>query len=63
MELRITVRVVNVYGKETVYPVCHTAQLLCKLAGKRTITTDMLAVIEALGYQVQVQRPSLPVGV
>lgn len=57
----ITVRITNVYGRETVYPVCRTAQLLCELSGRKTFTPESLAVVEKLGYEVRVQRPSLPV--
>ena len=56
----IVVRIANVHGRETIYPVCHTAKLLAQLAGQKTITLPALALIGKLGYEVQVQRQSLP---
>ena len=56
----ITVRITNVHGRETMYPVCSTARLLAELAGQKAITPAALAVIERLGYTVRLQRQSLP---
>jgi hypothetical protein len=61
MNASITVRIANVYGRETIYPVCATAKLLAQLAGQKTITPQALALIERLGYSVRVQSQSLPV--
>lgn len=50
---RIYVDVRDVYGRETIYPACPTAELLAQLAGTRTLTRAALATIRALGYSVE----------
>lgn len=51
----ILVDVRDVYGRETIYPACATAELLAQLAGTRTLTRAALATIRALGYSVAVR--------
>lgn len=58
---RIVVRLSNVYGRETVYPVCHTAKLLAQLAGTKTFTTEALRLIEELGYDVTIEQQTLAI--
>ena len=49
MSQSILVDVRDVYGRETIYPACPTAELLAQLAGTRTLTRAALATIRALG--------------
>ncbi len=51
----ITVDIRNVYGAELVYPVCDKAKLMAKLAGTKTLTRETLAIIQSLGYAVEVK--------
>ena len=55
MTKSILVDVRDVYGRETIYPACPTAELLAQLAGTRTLTRAALATIRALGYSVAVR--------
>ena len=48
MELEVQVK--NLYGRDVVYPVCEKAQLLARLSGNRTLTSEAIAVIKRLGY-------------
>jgi len=57
--MNITVRVKSVYGKQLIYPVCQTAQLLCSLTNAKTFTQEALATVKALGYTVTVETPTL----
>lgn len=50
MELRIEVK--NIYGREMIYPACEKSKLFALLAGNRTLTTDVLAIIKQLGYSL-----------
>lgn len=52
MKIQVSIR--NVYGVETVYPVCRHAQFLAAMAGTKTLTVDKLRLIQAEGYEVQV---------
>jgi hypothetical protein len=54
--VEITVTVKNVYGTDTVYPVCDKAKLFCQLTGRKTLTANDLAVISKLGYAVRLQE-------
>lgn len=56
----ILVDVRDVYGRETIYPACETAELLAQLAGTRTLTPAALATIRALGYSVELKPRPLP---
>jgi hypothetical protein len=52
MKIQVSIR--NVYGTETVYPVCRHSQFLAAMAGTKTLTIDKLRIIQAHGYEVEV---------
>jgi hypothetical protein len=49
-EIKVCVR--EVYGNTLVYPVCNKALAFAKIAGKKTLTPEILTEIKALGYVV-----------
>ena len=55
----IIVRVTNVYGNRTVYPVCSKAKIFAMLANTKTLTTPSLELIKALGYEIRLQQEVL----
>lgn len=55
----VTIEVRHVYGVQTAYPACPTAALLARLAGTKTLTSDALSTIRALGYQIEIKRPDV----
>ncbi len=55
--MTITVRVVTRFGARYVYPACNRAKLFCLIANTKTMTTNMLALIQELGYEVVVIQP------
>ena len=57
--MTITVKIKNIYGNETVYPVCDTAQTFAKMLNTKTLTREALKHIKALGYSIQVEAPTL----
>jgi hypothetical protein len=59
--MTITVRVRNVYGNKTVYPVCDKAQIFAQLAGHSTLTRATLDGIRRLGYLIEVQQEEVKV--
>jgi hypothetical protein len=48
MELKVQVK--NNYGRNVVYPVCEKSQLLTRLSGNRTLTSEAIETIKLLGY-------------
>ncbi len=42
----------EVYGRETIYPVCPKAKLFAELAGTKTLTRQTLRLIRQLGYDI-----------
>lgn len=57
--MKIKVRLTNVYGNKTVYPVCEIAKKLAALAETTTLTPRAVSIIKALGYEIEVETPTL----
>ena len=60
----IQVRVMDVYGKRVVYPVCEKAKVFASIAGTKTMTETTLRCIRKLGYEINVipnEQPTLGV--
>jgi hypothetical protein len=52
--LTIHVRVMDVYGKRVVYPVCDKAKVFASIADTVTLTETTLKCIRKLGYEIHV---------
>ena len=59
VDMKIIVSIKNVWGNELIYPICPKAKLLAELTGKVTLTPFAITKIKALGYEVEVERPTL----
>jgi hypothetical protein len=59
--MQILVEVKNVYGVQTVYPICEQAKFFAALAGTKTLTSQALKLIKQAGYQVCVATPELAI--
>ena len=57
--MKITVRIKQVYGNPTVYPVCETAKALAALTGNKTLTNEAIRIIKNMGYTIAVETPTL----
>jgi hypothetical protein len=57
--MTIQIEIKNVYGTETVYPVCRHAKFLAAMAGTKTLTADKLRLIAANGYEIEVVPASI----
>ena len=55
--MEITVEIKNVYGVQTVYPVCAQAKFFAALAGTKTLTTQAVKLIKQQGYSLRVVTP------
>ena len=52
--MTIQVKIKNVYGKETIYPVCESAKAFATLAKQTTLTSREISLIKQLGYTIEV---------
>lgn len=52
MELRIKIK--NIYGKETIYPVCDQAIGLAAFKGQKTFTENDIKSLKKLGYSFRI---------
>ncbi len=57
--MKITIEVREVFGKQTIYPICDTSKKLAKLAGTKTLTKEALKIIESLGYEITLSQKDL----
>jgi hypothetical protein len=57
--MTITIKIKNVYGSTTYYPVCPRAQLFASIAGTKTLTQAAINDIRSLGYAINVQPQTL----
>ena len=57
--MTITIQIKNVYGNETIYPVCEKAKIFAALAGTKTLTLVAIAQIKLLGYAITIQPQTL----
>jgi len=57
--MQIVIRIKDVFGKRTIYPVCDKAKLFAELAGTRTLTQMALLSIQKLGYEVKCEQVTL----
>ena len=55
----IFVEVKNVYGVQTVYPVCDQAKFFAALAGTKTLTSQTIKLIRQAGYNPVPVVPTL----
>jgi hypothetical protein len=63
-EFVIHVRVMDVYGRQAVYPVCDKAKVFAAIADTKTLTESTLRCIRKLGYEIHVipnEQPTLGV--
>jgi len=54
--MQITIEIKNNYGVNTVYPVCETAKHFAAIAGTKTLTVQVLKIIEGMGYTINEQQ-------
>lgn len=59
--MQITVQVRNIYGVQTIYPLCSKAQLFAAICNTKTLTREAIKNIKALGYSVHVQQDKVTV--
>jgi hypothetical protein len=48
----IKVHVKNIYGNRTLYPACADSQLFCDIAGTKTLTPSLVAILSKRGWTI-----------
>jgi hypothetical protein len=60
MQPQLIVRIRNVYGCPTIYPVNETASAFAKIAGTKTLSHPVLCEAEKLGFSIVVEPEPVP---
>jgi hypothetical protein len=60
MNDNIVVQIKQVYGNDTIYPVCERAKLFTELLGQKSLTFTDMRIIQAMGFKVTIQQPTIP---
>jgi phosphate/sulfate permease len=61
MDKKLVIEVKQVYGNEMIYPANDTAQVFADLVGTKTLSRMKLALIQGLGYVVEIKQQSLTI--
>jgi hypothetical protein len=54
MKTEIQVIIRNVYGNQTIYPMCEQGKKLASLAGHKTLTDRDITIIKSLGFTIKI---------
>ncbi len=59
--MKIKVKVKDKYGQPRIYPACEKAKAFLRLTGnaRKCLSKQDIAIIESLGYEVEVQAPTI----
>jgi|TARA_R110000823_G_scaffold298255_1_gene418573 hypothetical protein len=55
----LIVTIINVYGKEMIYPANSVAQIFADLARQTTLSRETLKHAQALGYKIGIQPQTI----
>jgi hypothetical protein len=56
--MKITIERRDQYGAPVYHPIDDAAKAFARIAKTKTLTPDALALIRALGYQIEVKHPA-----
>ena len=56
--MKITIERRDQYGAPVYHPIDDAAKAFARIAKTKTLTPDALAMIRALGYQIEVKHPA-----
>ncbi len=57
MELKV--RIKNVFGNKTIYPVCDKSKLLCVFKKQKTLTENDVDILKQLDYSFVIEPDQL----
>jgi hypothetical protein len=56
--MKITIERRDQYGAPVYHPIDDAAKAFARIAKTKTLTPDALAIIRALGYEIEVKHPA-----
>ena len=56
--MKITIERRDQYGAPVYHPIDDAAKAFARIARTKTLTPDALAIIRALGYEIEVKHPA-----
>ena len=56
--MKITIQRRDQYGAPVYHPIDDAAKAFARIARTKTLTPDALAIIRALGYEIEVKHPA-----
>ena len=56
--MKITIERRDQYGAPVFHPISDAAKIFARIARTKTLTPDALALIRALGYEIEVKHPA-----
>lgn len=57
----LEIKIKDVYGNQTLYPVNEKARILAEIAGTKTLTKETVALAKKLGFTFEVVQPIQPI--
>ena len=55
MNKSLVVEVKNIYGRNLFYPFCDDSQLICKIAGTKTLSPEVIEILRANHYAIKIK--------
>ena len=59
MTKSITVKILNIFGNERIYPVCENAHNFSFIANRKTLSRADIKLIKKIGFEIVVEGPKL----
>lgn len=59
--MSIQVSIKNVYGNETIYPMCEKSKAFARMLGQKTLTFSDIQHIKEIGFEVQIVQPEIKI--
>lgn len=57
--MELLVKIKNVFGNQTIYPICDKSKLLAKFKKQKTLTGDDVKLLKELGYTFTLEPDQL----
>jgi Flp pilus assembly CpaE family ATPase len=59
--MEVIIEIKEVYGNTLYYPLCDNGKTFAEIAGKKTLTKEIISMIKTLGYAIQIKQKALEI--